>query len=652
MAYSLGLAGTFIFDDWSNLEILGHFGRIDTRHELITYLLSGIASPLGRPVAMASFLLDADTWPADPVRFKQTNVLIHLLNGTLLCALIFKLLKLHSAGLRRAAWTAMLASGIWLLHPYLVSTNLYAVQRMAQLAATFTLAAMLCYLAGRKAYHIGRPFAGQLWLWGGVLGFGALGVLSKENAALLPLFLMVLDATALRPLSLPQTPGFRLWRGIAVFFPAAALIWMLAAQLPALISNDSHGRPFTLWERLLTEGRILWRYLGDLFIPKAYTSGLFNDAIKISHGLLSPPTTLLAWTGLGLLTWLAVWLRQRRPLVSLALGFYLSGHLIESTVIPLELAFEHRNYLPAVFLFLPLAWLLTAPGNTRLRFVLINGMLIILGALTAFHANLWGKPFLQALTWAETNPNSARAKIHLAQHWLETDNLKAARDLIEQVTARYPQDLAAQVARFGIRCRMNALNPADLETMIYLFRTADSANPVVRHQLEQVLITLESDACSSAATDSLSRLIAAGLQNEAASGPWRQLLLNHKAQGALRIGATADALALLLESLNANPGEEATLSAASLLATHRAYQEALALLQAAPPAPTVTLSDVSSLRRLWLLRSGYYQYEQAALQAKIQADLEQERRDQGANASQLQSPSQPRAGDVGAYFRH
>lgn len=620
--YYSGLAGAFLFDDWSNLEVLGHFGRIDTCHELISYLLSGFASPLGRPVAMASFLLDADTWPADPWRFKQTNVLIHLLNGALLSLLIFHLLRARLVEHRRAAWTAVLASGMWLLHPYFVSTTLYVVQRMAQLAATFILAAILCYVAGRKAVLIGRPISAQLWLWGGVMGFGLLGVLSKENAALLPLFLLLLDATVLRALPFPRTVGFRIWRSVGVFLPAAALIWMLVSKLPALFIGESYGRPFTLWERLLTEGRILWMYLGDLFIPKAYTSGLFNDVIQVSHGLLAPLTTLLAWIGLGILAWLAVRLRRRHPIVSLAIGFYLVGHLIESTVIPLELAFEHRNYLPSTFLFLPLAWFLTASGKIRLRAAGAAGILVLLGTMTAIHAALWGKPFLQALAWAKRNPDSVRAHIHLAQHWMETENFKAARDLIERVSDRHPDDLAAQVARFGIRCRMDAISASDIETMAHLFHIADGNSTVVRHQLEQVLAILESDACPSAGSDTLSRLIETGLQGKAAiSGPWRQLLLNHKAQAALRAGEISTALAILLESLRANPNEEATLSAAALLATHGAYREALVLLQSAPPTPPpLSLRDIGSLRRYWLLHSGYYQREREALKAQIRQD--------------------------------
>ena len=50
---------------------------------------------------------------------------------------------------QQAIWIALIASGIWLLHPYFVSTTLYVVQRMAQLATLFTLIGIIGYLKAR-----------------------------------------------------------------------------------------------------------------------------------------------------------------------------------------------------------------------------------------------------------------------------------------------------------------------------------------------------------------------------------------------------------------------------------------------------------------------------------------------------------------------
>ena len=64
IAFSPALRGTFVFDDYANLTSLGQYGPIDDSAALVRYLTAGIADPLGRPVAMATFLLDASDWPA------------------------------------------------------------------------------------------------------------------------------------------------------------------------------------------------------------------------------------------------------------------------------------------------------------------------------------------------------------------------------------------------------------------------------------------------------------------------------------------------------------------------------------------------------------------------------------------------------------
>ena len=130
-----------------------------------------------------------------------------------------------------------------------------------------------------------------------------------------------------------------------------------------------------------------------LLIPHIQTRGLYQDGIVISTGLLTPWTTLPALLGLltlGVGGWLARW---RWPLLSLAILFFLAGHLLESTTIALELYFEHRNYLPAIFLFLPIAAGIMAlrdqikPVLVALIAILVSGSY----AIAAWQgARLWG----------------------------------------------------------------------------------------------------------------------------------------------------------------------------------------------------------------------------------------------------------------------
>ena len=60
-------------------------------------------------------------------------------------------------------------------------------------------------------------------------------------------------------------------------------------------------------------------------------------------------------------------MRRRYPLLLLALLFFLVGHSMESTVIPLEMVYEHRNYLPGMLVCLAMAAAIVLPAARSKR---------------------------------------------------------------------------------------------------------------------------------------------------------------------------------------------------------------------------------------------------------------------------------------------
>lgn len=203
LAYRPGLAGSFLFDDFANLPALGSFGPIDNVSAFERYITSGFADPTGRPLALLSFLIDANDWPADPAPFKYTNVLLHLLNGALLCWLLLFLGCRLGKSEKSAALAALAGTGIWLLHPLWISTTLYVVQREAMLPATFTLAGLLGYLHGRSRIDT-NPVCGTIWIASSLIGCTLLSAFSKASGLLLPLLVLVIEYAFLR--SLPVDP--------------------------------------------------------------------------------------------------------------------------------------------------------------------------------------------------------------------------------------------------------------------------------------------------------------------------------------------------------------------------------------------------------------------------------------------------------------
>ena len=379
LVYARGLHGSFLFDDYGNLPVLGATGPVDTWPTFWRYLTSGTADPTGRPLTLLTFLIDARNWPADPYPFKRSNLILHLLNGVLLALLLRRLGReaFKLADRSRVDLAAVIGAGFWLLHPLFVSTTLYIVQREAMLPATFTLLGLLAWLHGRSAMKRGHGLRGAVWIALGLGGCTVLGVLSKANGILLPALALVVEYVLLRtyinsgpPESRPTTNGA--YRRVMLLFawaPAAVVAaYLLQQGWSGLTRGISSLRPWTLGQRLLTEPRVLLDYLDLLWLPRPFTPGLFNDHIQASTSLWSPATTLPALLAIVALIAGAWLLRRRWPALALAILFYFVGQSLESSTVALELYFEHRNYLPAMLMFWPLAlWLCSVRTHPATR---------------------------------------------------------------------------------------------------------------------------------------------------------------------------------------------------------------------------------------------------------------------------------------------
>lgn len=400
--YWTGFQGAFFFDDEAN--ILNHESlRINVLsiQTLAEVLQSGISGPGGRPVAQLSFALNFYfSGGFDPFAFKATNLVIHLLTGVLvfLAARCLSLTQIYAA----------IAASLWLLHPIQLTSVLYVVQRMTSLSALFLLAGFLLHMRGRE--RGGR--SGRLMLLAGWLICWPLSFFSKETGVLFPLFVLAWELIVRHS----QAGGLDrfarvLCSVISAGIVAAAVYLLLPAGQWLWAGYEMRG--FSLLERLLTEGRVLWFYLGLLLLPRLEAFGLYHDDIPLSTGIILPWTTLPAWLGLIGLAWLAWRARKRAPLLSFGIAWFLIGHGLESTVLPLEIAHEHRNYLPSLGIALIAAWALSravAQGGWRKTFgVALVTVFIGHGALiTGLRAHQYGDEIRRTQIESQHHRDSAR----------------------------------------------------------------------------------------------------------------------------------------------------------------------------------------------------------------------------------------------------
>ncbi len=411
LVYSLylpGVTGIFLFDDNPNLSPLGKYSNYSLLDNFWLFLLEGISGPTGRPVSLASFYLNDIHWPSKPAGFIHTNILIHLLNGILVFWLSLKLSNYLKLSKKSFILFSLLVTLFWLSHPMHITSVLYIIQRMTELSATFLLSGLIFYLYGREKLQ-NNTIKGLVTLYLGVGISLVLAILSKENGILLVAYILVIEFFLLQPLGSNAPKHLNNWLIPAVIAPFISLLIYLGAHTSPERFNN---RDFSLTERLLTEPRILFDYLHQIVLPKMGDLTLYHDDYIISKSLLDPWTTLPALLGIIFLIGLAFYLRKKAPIIAFAIAWFFAGHLIESTVLPLELYFEHRNYLPMLGIFITGIYYAFYYFKAYKKPIIIA--LVFLLSLNNFslsqNTKLWGKPFELIISWYEKHPESIRAK--------------------------------------------------------------------------------------------------------------------------------------------------------------------------------------------------------------------------------------------------
>jgi len=620
--YAPGLQGSFVFDDFANLPALGSQGPIVDGSSLLRYLTSGKADPTGRTLSMASFLIEARDWPADPFPFKRDNLLLHLLNGALLALLLLRLGIAMGVAPLQARFAAGFGAAAWMLHPLFVSTVLYVVQREAMLPATFTLLALLTWLHGRgAAVRTGRP---PLVTYLCVYLLTAAATLSKANGLLIPLLVVSIE-TAI-PLEGLEDARARRWTYLTFGPPAvlviAGIAWTALANLGA---PPIPLRGWSISQRLLTEPAILLDYLARLTLVAPPSSSLFHDDYAVATSVFAPWYTMPSMavcTGLILGAFIY---RRRYPVAGAAVLFFFGGHAMESSALPLELYFEHRNYLPAMLLFWPLGlWLYRLPSNASRTFAAI-ALLAVAGNMSHANVALWADPLRQAIVWARLAPASPRAQAYAAQLEANAGNVQLAIEHIDAAAIRFPAEPQVAFAQVNVHCRQGTVGDAMLENVRTSLRTSKrDSGPLLSQWLTGAVSTAVDGSCKGLSLTTVDTLIGEAATNPAfAALPGRRQDIKHvRGLVALARGNSDDALLHFNEALAEAPSASVALAQAAALGSAR--QPLLGLrhldyFDGLPPAPPLTpLSGIRWLNALVLRRQGYWEHEINHLRYELQ----------------------------------
>lgn len=542
LLYWPGLYGPLLLDDEATFgAMLGEgFAK---NHDL--YFITEAASPMGphgRLLSIVSFYFNA-IFSQDIFYWKLTNLIIHLLCAYVIFVLVNEIHQfIYPSETTKHPVTsiAFVVSAVWLLHPLHISTVLYTVQRMTQLSTLFVLLGVVAYLKARISYKKTSQSSWWLYFFAWAVCF-PLGVFSKESALLFPVYIVLLEVFILSGKRVSTAMLVKLF-GV-LFVLGLGLLWVIWDWL----QSGYAAREFTLSQRLLTEARIVCDYIGMILIPAQKNMSFMHDDYILSTGFFSPISTFVAIVFLASLFVFSLFIRKREPIIAFGVGLFFVGHLMESTVIHLELMFEHRNYLPSLGLILATTYAVRAlMKEAGIKKLLTVAVISLLSFSTWLRADTWSSN-ITLFYYIETHhPKSERIVSIKADEAAYAGSFDLARQKLDRIDS-----LGSKLQRLKVEClESGQLGPNDLD--INIPNEGVATTYVVMGLVN--LANLGLDKKCIFPDDKYIALSNRMLERFTATGSNRQMIMMYKAHFLAKIGHQSEAIDTLSETFELDQG--------------------------------------------------------------------------------------------------
>jgi hypothetical protein len=422
--YLSGLEGGYYFDDAHVLQS-NSFIKIDNLDSFTLLQAADSFAAGGRELSMLSFALNYYIFGESTWWFKFFNLVLHCVNGVGLFILTTQLLN-RLPGRARDSYSCtvirsfpLVVTALWLVHPINLIPVLYISQRMVLLSSLFVIYGLIYYVWARSTFtSLARKI---IYLPLGIAGFMIIGYKCKENAVLLPVYILIIELTILKFKNKDQWD--KVVTGMFALGLVAGLVLVVYQfwQHPGWITAGYKYRYFSLEERVLTQFRALVFYISQILVPSNRHLSLWHDDFGISTGLFSPSTTFYSLIALLGVFASAIISLKKLPFLSLGILWFFVSHSLESTIFALELVHEHRNYLASFGVLMGFVALLMhlLIHRKAVYFVLVVGIFIAFSILLFQRSNIWSNEFTHAAHEARNRPASAIASYQLGQRYYD-----------------------------------------------------------------------------------------------------------------------------------------------------------------------------------------------------------------------------------------
>jgi len=430
LIYSNSLLSPFYFDDLERI--------IENPHIRLTRLTGGQLAdiphdqPAGRILTMVTFAVNYYFHQYQVTGYRLVNIFIHIITAWLVFCLSWQTLRLCG---REPFWGSLMAGLLWMAQPTHTQSVTYIIQRMNSLATMFYLLAVICYVQARTRQRQNAGPNGTILFFTGFGLAGLLGLISKETTATLPVFIFLYEWFFFQHLNTAWLKQQARWLGIMTALCGLIAIIYLGEHPLERISAPYANKMFTPAERLLTQPRVILYYLSLLLYPHPDRLTLCYD-FPASNTLTDPSVTVLAICALTALLSIGLLAAKKDRLLSFAVLWFLGNLAIESSVIGLELAFEHRLYLPSVFPVIAATAYLMSHIDLKPLGIFILGSMIICSGFWTYQRNItWQDRITFWRDGKNKAPGLTRPRNDYGLALAEAGDLEAARVEFEKAIA-------------------------------------------------------------------------------------------------------------------------------------------------------------------------------------------------------------------------
>jgi tetratricopeptide (TPR) repeat protein len=301
--------------------------------------------------------------------------------------------------------------------------------------------------------------------------------------------------------------------------------------------------------------------------------------------------------------------------------------VLESTTVPLELYFEHRNYLPAMLLFWPLAHVIVHWKTSRLaRAAVAVALLALFAATTWQRATLWGQPDRLAALWVARNPDSPRTQASAALQMMKSGQYQQAEALLRFGMQKNPGEVQLAFNYVNARCAETGLTANDWQAVTDTLVQAKTGHLLINQWLSHAMVVAADQSCPGLSLDVTGRWVVAAMGNPALAAAGRRDEDFEPLLGELAVhqGDPDQALVHFQRALLAHLNPDFAARMVAFLADHEYYQQALALLDTYEQSQQHASSPgfgMAWLHAKVLERQGYWPRELAALRSELAVEM-------------------------------